>query len=60
MSDFGLHGTFDAWRAAGSPSTLDEARARVEEILAAHRPLPLPDDVARELAALRRRAEQAG
>ncbi len=45
----GMHDTYDAWRAAGSKDIVDEARTRVEELLASHVPLPLDDDVSRAL-----------
>lgn len=53
-----MHGSYDAWVAAGSLSTVEQARVRVEELLAAHEPLPLPDDVVRELEKIKRRAAQ--
>jgi trimethylamine--corrinoid protein Co-methyltransferase len=56
VSDFGLHDSFEHWQAAGSPSTLEAARARVDELLAGHRPLPLHDDVIRELKELEKSA----
>jgi trimethylamine--corrinoid protein Co-methyltransferase len=43
----GETGTYDAWRNAGAPSTIEKARARVDEILAAP-PAPFPDDLAAE------------
>jgi trimethylamine--corrinoid protein Co-methyltransferase len=58
LSDFGVHGSYDAWVASGSPTTIEQARVRVEELLASHEPLPLPDDAVRELEKLKRRAEQ--
>lgn len=58
LSDFGVHGSYDAWVAAGSLSTVEQARVRVEELLAAHEPLPLPDDVVRELEKIKRRVAQ--
>jgi trimethylamine--corrinoid protein Co-methyltransferase len=42
-------GTYDAWRQAGSPRTVEKARERVEEILAAPVSEPLPDDLCDEL-----------
>ncbi|MEI6725499.1 MAG: trimethylamine methyltransferase family protein, partial [Actinomycetes bacterium] len=59
-SDFGVFGSWDAWKNAGSPSSLDYARERVEHILATHRPLPLPDDTLAALAAIHKRALAAG
>jgi len=43
----GETGTHDAWRAAGSPSTVQRARARVDELLAAE-PVGFADDLGRE------------
>ena len=59
LSDFGNRDTYEAWRAAGAPGTVEAARARVEELLAAHRPPGLDDDVRRALEDLARRAAQA-
>jgi trimethylamine--corrinoid protein Co-methyltransferase len=39
---------------------LEEARNRIEEILAKRKPLPLDEDVDRELAQIERRAQEAG
>ena len=41
-------GTYESWSAAGAPSTLARARARVDELLAAE-PEPFPEDLGREL-----------
>jgi trimethylamine--corrinoid protein Co-methyltransferase len=59
LSDFGVQGSWDAWRAAGSPSTLAAAGERVETILAEQVSLPYSDDQAAALAALQRRADAA-
>ena len=56
VSTFGLHDTYEKWDAAGRPPLLDEARQRVDEILAAHEPLPLDEDVERELDRIEERA----
>ena len=58
LSDFGVYGSWDAWKAAGSPRSLDYARERVHDILETHQPLPLPDDVRAALADIQRRADQ--
>ncbi len=60
LSDFGLHDSYEAWQAAGAPDTLDEARARVDEILAAHEDEPYPDEVQRALDDLVERARRGG
>jgi len=59
LNEFGMYGGHDAWRAAGSLTTLDYARRKVDEILAAHQTLPLDDDVAAALAVVQKRAEAA-
>jgi trimethylamine--corrinoid protein Co-methyltransferase len=56
LSDLGMHQTLDSWLAAGRPDIVDEARERAAQMLAAHRPLPLSPDVARELDDLVARA----
>jgi len=40
---------YDAWLAQGATTLRDRARNKVDEILEEHRPVPLPDDVSREL-----------
>ena len=45
---FGFRGGIDDWLASGRGSLVDEARAKVAELVAG-RPLGLPDDVAAEL-----------
>jgi trimethylamine:corrinoid methyltransferase-like protein len=52
------HDTYEAWEAAGRPTLLEEARAQVEGILAAHRPLPLGEEIERELARIQGRAKE--
>ena len=56
LSDLGVHEPHESWEAAGRPALLDQVRGRVDQILADHRPLPLGEDVERELARLQRRA----
>ena len=59
VPELGSHDAYDAWSAAGRPSLEDECRQRVDALLSAHEPLPLGDDVERELEKLRRRASRA-
>jgi trimethylamine--corrinoid protein Co-methyltransferase len=42
-------GSWDEWTAGGRPDAWGRARARVQELLETHRPMPLPDAVADEL-----------
>jgi len=57
ISKLGWHDSFEAWEAAGRPTVLEEAREKVGEILATHQPLPLDDDVERELDRIQQRAQ---
>ena len=59
LSDFGVQGSWDAWRAAGSPTTVAAARECVEQLLAEQVSLPFNDDQAAALAELQRRADAA-
>ena len=56
VSQLGWHDTFEAWEATGRPTLLQEAREKVDHILATHRPLPLDEDVERELDRIQKRA----
>jgi trimethylamine--corrinoid protein Co-methyltransferase len=58
VSRLGMHDTFEGWVASGRPRLLEEARQKVEEILAAHQPLPLPVEVERELDRIEKRARE--
>ena len=53
----GYHGTFEAWDLNDRPNLMDQAHAHVKEMLASHDPMPLPEDVERELSRLQRHAE---
>jgi trimethylamine--corrinoid protein Co-methyltransferase len=59
ISQLGVHDTFEGWVAAGKPGLLEEARQKVEQILATHQPLPLPTEVERELDRIEERAREA-
>lgn len=58
ISELGLHDTYEGWEAAGLPALLDEVRQRVDEILTTHEPLPLGEDVERELERIQKRAQE--
>ncbi len=57
VSKVGMHDTFEGWEAAGRPTLMQEARKEVERILATHEPLPLGEDVERELEQIQQRAQ---
>ena len=58
MTDLGSHETFDSWIANGRKDVLTEAHERVTEILASHEPLPLGDEVEKELKTICKHAGQ--
>jgi trimethylamine--corrinoid protein Co-methyltransferase len=58
LSDFGWHGSFEEWQASGKPRILDEASQRVENILSTHKPLPLSEEMERELDQIYLRAQE--
>jgi trimethylamine--corrinoid protein Co-methyltransferase len=49
---------YAGWVVEGSTTLLERAAARVDEILSTHRPDPLPEEVARGIRAIVRRAEE--
>ena len=55
LSSLGHHDTHERWLAAGKPTLLDEAAARVAKILAEHHPLPLSREAERDLDRLEAR-----
>jgi trimethylamine---corrinoid protein Co-methyltransferase len=59
ISDLDMHDSYETWDAAGRPDVMDNARAKVDRLLAEHQPLALDDDVVRELEKLQERADAA-
>jgi trimethylamine--corrinoid protein Co-methyltransferase len=55
----GVHITQKAWEDAGEKDILEEAREKVEHLLATHKPLPLEDNVEKELGKIYRRAQES-
>jgi trimethylamine--corrinoid protein Co-methyltransferase len=49
ISQMGNHGTLSEWEEAGRPNLLEEAREKVIQLLKDHDPLPLPEEVVKEL-----------
>jgi trimethylamine--corrinoid protein Co-methyltransferase len=49
LSDLGVHESYDRWRASGKGDFLEEVRAKVDQILATHEPLPLGEEAEKEL-----------
>ena len=59
LSELGVHEPLKTWKDRGSGTLFDEARDRVEELLATHHPLPLPGEAERELIKIHKRAVEA-
>jgi trimethylamine:corrinoid methyltransferase-like protein len=59
LTDLGVHDTYERWLSAAQPRLLDQVRDRVAQILAEHKPLPLEDEVRRELERIEARALQS-
>jgi len=57
VSKLGVHDTYEGWVTAGRPALLEEAREKVAHILTTHEPLPLDEDVERELDRIQKRAQ---
>ncbi len=57
LPELGYHGPYLAWKDSGGTTLLQEAHEKVETLLANHKPLPLPEEVERELEQLQTRLE---
>jgi len=58
IPELGCHEDFDKWSAGDRTPLQEEAREEVARILKEHKPLPLGDDVERELAHICKRARE--
>ena len=56
INQLGVTASLEEWEAAGRPDVMEEAREAVDRILSAHRPLPLDEEIDRELDRIRKRA----
>ena len=54
----GIHIPQKNWEDAGKPTIQDEVREKINTILRTHQPLPLGDDVEKELAHIQKKANQ--
>jgi trimethylamine--corrinoid protein Co-methyltransferase len=54
----GMHETHKAWQSSGKKDILDETREKVDQILKTHKPLPLGDDIEKELAGILKKAKE--
>jgi trimethylamine--corrinoid protein Co-methyltransferase len=56
INQLGFNASLEEWGAAGRPDVVEEARQAVDQILSAHRPLPLDEEIDRELDRIKKRA----
>jgi trimethylamine--corrinoid protein Co-methyltransferase len=56
LSDIGSHTTFEDWIAGGKKGVLSQIREDIDQILDAYEPLPLGEDVEKELDKICKRA----
>ena len=56
MTDYDARDSYEAWSASGKPTIMDELKPKVQEILNSHVPLPLGEDIERELGHIEQRA----
>ena len=59
MPGLGWHDSRNAWDAAGRPDILDQARERVDQLLAEHQPVPLDEAVEGELRRLVKKVRES-
>jgi trimethylamine--corrinoid protein Co-methyltransferase len=55
----GVHESQESWERTGKKNILEEAREKVEHLLSTHEPLPLSDEVEKELDKIQKRANQS-
>lgn len=58
LTDFGWHGSYEEWQVSGYPNLIQEARERVENMLSNHQPLPLSEEMERELEKIYQKAKE--
>jgi len=59
IPQLGVHKPRKSWEASGKKDILEEAREKVDRLLAEHEPLPLPPEVEKELRQIEQRARTA-
>ena len=58
LSNIGTHASFDSWAAGDKKDVLSEIREKVDQILETYEPLPLSEDVEKELEKICKRARE--
>jgi trimethylamine--corrinoid protein Co-methyltransferase len=60
LSKKGMMASLEEWEAAGKRELVEDSREKVNQILSSHEPLPLDEDIDRELERIRKRAAESG
>ena len=55
----GVHDTEQSWERSGRKDILEEAREKVEQILKTHQPLPLDEEIEKELSRILEKAKES-
>jgi trimethylamine--corrinoid protein Co-methyltransferase len=58
LSKMGMVTSFEEWVAAGRREIVEDAREKVDQILSSHQPLPLDEDIDRELERIKKKAKE--
>ena len=59
INELGMSVSFEEWQAAGKREIVEDAREKVDQILKSHQPLPLDEQVERELASIKKKAKES-
>ncbi len=51
--------SLEEWKAAGKRELVEDAREKVNQILSSHEPLPLDEDIERELERIKKKAAES-
>jgi trimethylamine---corrinoid protein Co-methyltransferase len=58
LSSIGFHDTYEKWKQAGMPDVIDTIQEKITEILKQYHPLPLDENIERELECLEHRLDE--
>ena len=56
LSKKGMMASLEEWEAAGKRGLVEDSREKVNQILSSHEPLPLAEDIDRELERIKKKA----
>ncbi len=60
LSKTGMMASLEEWKTAGKREIIEDSRERVNQILSSHQPLPLDEEIDRELERIRKKAAESG